>query len=129
MALFGAEPSQYSAAHTGTATSTCAHPSRAASGQDVTVSSSDPVDSRPVTSNFIGSTAGWEPAEAVVFIGRRDGEGTAATVCCAALNFFTGRTSAEQWTRQHPEVKGQIAVQERAVEIGVQTLGPLLLGE
>jgi hypothetical protein len=48
---------------------------------------------------------------------------------CDALNFFTGRTSAEQWMRQHSEVKGQIVVQERAVEIGVQTFGPLLLGE
>ncbi|MET7517418.1 hypothetical protein ABZS88_28790 [Streptomyces sp. NPDC005480] len=51
----------------------------------MTVSSSDPVDSRPVTVNFIG---------------RRDGEGPAATGCCDALNFFTGRTSAEQWMRQ-----------------------------
>lgn len=95
-------------------------------GQDVMVSSSDPVDGRPVTVTFVGGAARWEPAEAVVFVGRRDGAGPAATVCCDALNFFTGRASAEQWTREHPEVKGQIIAQDRAVEIGVQTFGPLL---
>ncbi|WP_165988493.1 alkylmercury lyase family protein [Streptomyces sp. YIM 98790] len=97
-------------------------------GQDVTVSSSDPLDGRPVTVTFVGGTARWEPAEAVVFIGRREGAGPAALVCCEALNFFAGRASAERWARAHPEVKGEIIAQDRAVEIGVRTFGPLLAG-
>ncbi|WP_351228684.1 organomercurial lyase [Streptomyces sp. NPDC002133] len=95
-------------------------------GQNVTVSSGDPVDGHPVKVAFADGAAVWEPAEAVVFVGRRDGDGPAATVCCDALNFFTGRASAEQWMREHREVKGQIIDQDRAVEIGVQTFGPLL---
>ncbi|MGG2464112.1 organomercurial lyase [Streptomyces sp. RGM 3693] len=69
-----------------------------------------------------------EPAQAVVFVGRRDGEGPAASVCCDTLNFFASRASAERWTGEHPEVKGQIADQAHAVDIGIQTFGRLLAG-
>lgn len=95
-------------------------------GQDVVISSSDPVDGQPVTVTFTSGTTVWEPVAAVVFVGRRDGTGPAATLCCDALNFFTGHASAEQWQQEHPELKGQIVSQARAVEIGQQTFGPLL---
>ncbi|MFZ3495837.1 alkylmercury lyase family protein [Streptomyces sp. 5.8] len=95
-------------------------------GQDVRISSSDPVNGEPVTITFTGGTARWEPADAVVFVGRRTGAGPAATVCCDTLNFFTGRASAEQWRQEHPEVHGQAVGQDRAVQIAEQTFGPLL---
>ncbi|MDT9687418.1 alkylmercury lyase family protein [Streptomyces sp. P9(2023)] len=95
-------------------------------GQDVRISSSDPVSGEPVTVTFIDGNPLWEPADAVVFIGRREGNGPAAEVCCDALNFFTDRDSAEQWRRAHPEVIGQIVDQDHAVQIGQQTFGPLL---
>ncbi|MFB7172289.1 alkylmercury lyase family protein [Streptomyces sp. NPDC056254] len=95
-------------------------------GQDVTISSSDPIDGQPVTVSFANGAARWEPAGAVVFVGRREGEGPAAAVCCDALNFFSGPASAEQWKRAHPEVRGEIVGQARAIEIGQQTFGPLL---
>ncbi|QQM47408.1 alkylmercury lyase family protein [Streptomyces liliifuscus] len=95
-------------------------------GQDLTVSSTDPVDAQPVTVSFTGGAATWEPAEAVVFVGRREGEGPAAAVCCDALNFFASQGSAEQWQSTHPEVRGEIVSQARATRIGQQTFGPLL---
>lgn len=95
-------------------------------GQDVTVSSSDPIDGQPVTVSFVNGAARWEPAGAVVFVGRRESEGPAAAVCCDALNFFSGLTPAEQWKSANPEVRGEIVSQARAIEIGHQTFGPLL---
>ncbi|MEU9372670.1 alkylmercury lyase family protein [Streptomyces sp. NPDC048255] len=95
-------------------------------GQDVTVSSTDSVDRQPVTVSFANGAATWEPAEAVVFVGRREGEGPAAVVCCDVLNFFAGQASAEQWQLAHPEVRGEIVSQARATQIGQQTFGPLL---
>lgn len=94
--------------------------------QDVTVSSTDPVDAQPVTVSLTNGSATWEPADAVVFVGRREGEGPAAAVCCDALNFFTGQASAEQWQLAHPEVRGEIVSQAYATQIGQQTFGPLL---
>ncbi|GGW80852.1 alkylmercury lyase family protein [Streptomyces galilaeus] len=95
-------------------------------GQDVRISSSDPVSGEPVTVTFTDGNPLWEPTAAVVFIGRREGGGPAADVCCDALNFFTGRDSAEQWRQAHPEVIGQVVGQDLAVQIGQQTFGPLL---
>ncbi|MFI5569183.1 organomercurial lyase [Streptomyces sp. NPDC051740] len=57
-------------------------------GQDVRISSCDPVNDQPVTITFTGGSAQWEPMDAVVFIGRREADGSAAAVCCDALNFF-----------------------------------------
>ncbi|MFD6888778.1 alkylmercury lyase family protein [Streptomyces sp. NPDC059957] len=95
-------------------------------GQDAVIASSDPVDGRPVTVTCTGDATLWDPPTAVVFVGRRDGAGPAAMLCCDALNFFTSHTSAEQWQQENPEVRGQIVGQARAAEIGRQTFGPLL---
>ncbi|MFI8320345.1 MULTISPECIES: organomercurial lyase [Streptomyces] len=95
-------------------------------GQDAAVSSTDPVDGQPVTITFTNGAATWEPAAAVVLVGRREGAGPAAVVGCGALNFFAGRASAENWQLAHPEVRGEIVSQARATQIGQQTFGPLL---
>ncbi|MCZ4507434.1 organomercurial lyase [Streptomyces sp. ActVer] len=95
-------------------------------GQDVRISSSDPVNDQPVTITFTAGSTHWEPTDAVVFIGRREADGPAATVCCDALNFFTSRASARQWQQAHPEISGQIVSQDRALRIGQQTFGPIL---
>jgi hypothetical protein len=95
-------------------------------GQDVVISSSDPVDGQPVTVTFTGGSTMWEPQAAVVFVGRRDGTGPAAALCCDTVNFFAHHASAAQWQQEHPEVTGQVVSQARAVEIGQQTFGPLL---
>ncbi|GGS88906.1 hypothetical protein GCM10010222_32970 [Streptomyces tanashiensis] len=94
--------------------------------QDVQVTSCDPVGGRRITVAFTGGSARWEPEEAVVFVGRRAGEGPAADVCCEALNFFADRSTAELWTRRHPEFPGRIISQDEALVIGARTFGPLL---
>lgn len=95
-------------------------------GQDLTISSTDPVDGRPVTVAFADGAATWQPPGAVVFVGRRDGRGPAAAVCCDSLNFFAGPSSAGRWQQTHPAIRGEIVSQARAIEIGRQTFGPLL---
>lgn len=94
--------------------------------QDIRVTSSDPVSGHPVTVSFSKGTAQWEPEGAVVFVGRRPGQGPAADVCCDALNFFVDRSAADTWARRHPDVPGRITGQAEAVAIATQTFGPLL---
>lgn len=98
-------------------------------GQDVQISSRDPVNDQPVTITFTGGSPRWEPTDAVVFIGRRESDGPAATVCCDALNFFTSRATAQQWQQAHLEISGQVVSQDRAMQIGQQTFGPILHNE
>ncbi|MFG2333190.1 organomercurial lyase [Streptomyces sp. NPDC048604] len=95
-------------------------------GQDIRVASADPVSGHPVTVSFTGGTARWEPEDAVVFVGRRPGQGPAADVCCDALNFFADRATAETWARRHPGIPGRITGQAEAVALATQTFGPLL---
>ncbi|MGW8356881.1 organomercurial lyase [Streptomyces wedmorensis] len=95
-------------------------------GQDVTVSSTDPVDGQLVTVTDTDGAVTWEPAEAVVFVGRREGEGPAAEVCCDALDFFSSWVSTVQRHLAHAELRGEIVRQARAVRTGRRTFGPLL---
>ncbi|MET7620391.1 organomercurial lyase [Streptomyces sp. NPDC005408] len=93
---------------------------------DVVVSSSDPMTDARVTITVHDGQSTWEPADAVVFVGRRACSGSAAAVCCDALNFFTGRASAAAWAIRHPDVTGRVVDQARAEELGRQTFGLLL---
>lgn len=95
-------------------------------GRDTVITSSDPVTGKEVAVTSTGGTAVWEPASAVVFVGRRSFAGRAAAVCCDALNFFTSRDSAAIWSERHPEVPGVVVGQERAEELERETFGPLL---
>ncbi|QNA77784.1 alkylmercury lyase [Streptomyces sp. So13.3] len=95
-------------------------------GRDTVISSQDPVTGAPVTVTSVNGATQWEPRGAVVFIGRRDGSGPAAALCCDALNFFAGEASARTWAKEHPDVPGHIVAQDEAEDIGRQTFGPLL---
>ncbi|MCQ1579260.1 organomercurial lyase [Streptomyces parvus] len=94
--------------------------------QDTWVTSSDPVSGHQVTVSFTSGTERWEPEGAVVFVGRRPGQGPAADVCCDALNFFADRSTAEMWASRHPDIPGRITGQAEAVALATQTFGPLL---
>lgn len=94
--------------------------------KDAVISSSDPVTAAPVTVTVTDGRMRWEPSSAVVFVGRRSGQGPAASVCCDALNFFTDVGSARAWAQLHPDVTGQVVDQGRAERLGAQTFGPLL---
>jgi hypothetical protein len=95
-------------------------------GQDVEISSTDPVTGDPVTVTTTDGTIRWEPASAVVFVGQRPGGGPAASACCGVLNFFTIADNARTWTSLHPDVPGRVVDQPDAEGIGRQTFGPLL---
>ena len=99
-------------------------------GQDVVITSEDPVTGEAVTVTAgPDRTTVWQPAGTVVYIGSRSCPGPAAAVCCDALNFFTSTASARTWAREHPDVTGNIAGQSRAEEIARQTFGALLAGD
>jgi Alkylmercury lyase len=96
-------------------------------GQDVVITSEDPVTGEPVTVTAgPDRTTVWQPGGTVVYIGSRSGRGPAATVCCDALNFFTSAASARTWAGEHPDVTGNIVGQSRAEEIARQIFGNLL---
>ncbi len=99
-------------------------------GQDVVITSADPVTGEPVTVTAgPDRTTAWQPGRAVVFLGSRSCSGPAATVCCDALNFFTSTASARTWAREHPDVTGTVVGQARAEEIARQTFGDLLVDD
>lgn len=98
-------------------------------GTDAVIASSDPVTGASVTVTSENGRMVWEPASAVVFVGRRSCSGPAAAVCCDALNFFTSTASARSWMKQHPDVQGKIVGQEQAEQIGRQIFGPLLVAD
>jgi len=96
-------------------------------GQDVVITSRDPVTGEPVTVTAgPDRTTVWQPGGTVVYTGSRSCSGPAATVCCDALNFFTSTASARTWAREHPDVTGNVAGQSRAEEIVRQIFGALL---
>ncbi|MFI1572664.1 alkylmercury lyase family protein [Streptomyces anulatus] len=96
-------------------------------GRDAVITSVDPVTGESVTVTSENGQTVWEPATAVVFVGRQGGcSGPAAEVCCDTLNFFTGSASARTWIEQHPGVNGRIVDRARAEEVGQATFGPLL---
>ncbi|MFC1417734.1 organomercurial lyase [Streptacidiphilus cavernicola] len=95
-------------------------------GADAVISSADPVTGEAVTVSSTDGRMVWEPAGAVVFVGRRCCEGAAAAVCCDVLNFFTSPASARQWADSHPDVVGDVVDQDQAVALGVGIFGGLL---
>ncbi|MEV4471332.1 alkylmercury lyase family protein [Nonomuraea sp. NPDC049504] len=106
-------------------------------GRDVHVTSTDPLDGRPVTVEVTASgQARWTPATAVVFAGQlvtcdscvpAPGSAAAAEVCCGYVNFFADPAGARTWADANPQVSGQVLGQQTALELGVATFGPLLI--
>ncbi|WP_331753325.1 alkylmercury lyase family protein (plasmid) [Streptomyces sp. NBC_00637] len=95
-------------------------------GQDVVISSTDPVTDESVTVTSTAGTMRWEPRDAVVVVGQRPGGGPAATACCDALNFFTCAETARAWLGRQPDVSGRMVAQAQAERIARQTFGPVL---
>jgi Alkylmercury lyase. len=95
-------------------------------GADAVITSADPFTGETVTVTAAGGRMVWEPAGAVVFVGRRCCEGPAAAVCCDVLNFFTGPASARQWAEAHADIVGDVVGQDQAVALGVGIFGGLL---
>lgn len=75
-----------------------------------------------------GATSTWDPATAVVYVGRAGGQcaGPSASVCCGYMNFFATRAAATAWAASHPEITGGILGQARALQVGIAIFGQLL---
>ena len=91
----------------------------------VLIRSTDPSNGEPITVTLDGSSAVWNPATTVVFVGRTADQcaGPSAAICCDHVNFFTTHSTAEAWASAHPEITGGILSQARAVEVAEQIFG------
>jgi Alkylmercury lyase len=100
----------------------------AMTGLPVVIESADPSTGEPVTVNVDGATSTWDPATAVVYVGRTGGQsgGPSASVCCGYINFFATRAAASAWAASHPEISGGILGQARALQTGIGIFGHLL---
>ncbi len=100
----------------------------AMTGRPVVIESADPSTGEPITVNVDEAGATWDPATAVVYVGRTDGEctGPSALVCCGHMNFFATRAAAEVWAAAHPEIAGGILDQGHALQVGIGIFGQLL---
>jgi Alkylmercury lyase len=92
------------------------------------IESADPSTGEPVTVKVDRADSTWDPATAVVYVGRTDGEcaGPSASVCCGYMNFFATWAAASAWAASHPEITGGILGQARALQIGIGIFGQLL---
>jgi hypothetical protein len=97
-------------------------------GHPVVIESADPSTGEPVTVNVDGASSTWDPATAVVYVGRTGGEceGPSASVCCGYMNFFASRAAADAWAASHPQITGGVLSQDRALEVGIAIFGHLL---
>lgn len=92
------------------------------------IESADPSTGEPVTVHVNGCASTWDPATAVVYVGRTgDGcAGLSASVCCGYMNFFASRSAAAEWAASHPQITGGILGQARALQTGIGIFGQLL---
>jgi Alkylmercury lyase len=100
----------------------------AMTGRPVVIESFDPATSEPITVTVDQASSTWDPATAVVYVGRTGGDcaGPSASVCCGYMNFFATRAAASAWEASHPEITGGILSQARALRVGISIFGPLL---
>lgn len=100
----------------------------AMAGRPVVIESADPFTGQPVTVKVDRADSIWDPATAVVYAGRTDGQraGPSASVCCGYINFCATRSAASAWQASHPEITGGILDQARALQTGIGIFGQLL---
>ena len=100
----------------------------AMTGRPVVIESADPRTGEPITVNVDQASGTWNPATAVVYVGRAGGDcaGPSASACCGSINFFATRAAAAAWAVSHPEITGGILSQARALQVGIGIFGQLL---
>jgi len=130
---FAAQPTRHQVQIAGNATvfAMCAIDAlgiSAMTGLPAVIESADPSTGEPITVDVDRASGTWEPATAVVYVGRSSGEcaGPSASVCCGYINFFGARTAAAAWAASHPEITGGILGQDRALQAGIGVFGQLL---
>ena len=73
-----------------------------------------------------GGGVRWQPEGAAVFAGSDRCDGPAAAVCCAFVNFFASRESAERYLHETPGLGGEVLSIPEALEAGRTVFGGLL---
>jgi len=92
----------------------------------IEVRSSDPITGDEIQVQIAANAAAhWQPAEAVVLAGSACA-GPSFSGCCAVLNFFSSAASAEQYLREHPDVRGHAISLPEALEAGRLVFGSIL---
>jgi hypothetical protein len=94
-------------------------------GRPVIIESADPSTGEPTTVHVDGASSTWDPATAVVYVGRTSGDcaGSSASVCCGYMKFFA---TAAAWATARPDITGGILSPERALQLGIGIFGQLL---
>ncbi|WP_324618442.1 organomercurial lyase [Streptomyces sp. XY413] len=95
-------------------------------GQDVRISSSAPVNGKPVTVTFTGGTTLWQPADAVVSSAAATATGPPPQCAATRWSSSPAEHRPSSGSRRTARSGGQVVSQDRAVQIGQQTFGPLL---
>jgi hypothetical protein len=100
----------------------------AMTGRPVVIESADPSTGQPVTVKVRQADSLWDPATAVVYVGRTGGQGAgpSASACCGYMNFFATWAAASVWAASHTEITGGILGQDRALQTGIGIFGQLL---
>lgn len=94
----------------------------------VVIESAVPSTGQPITVHVDRANSTWNPATAVVYVGRTGGDcaGPSASVCCGYMNFFATHSAAAAWAASHPDITGGIVGQDRALQTGIGIFGQLL---
>jgi Alkylmercury lyase len=96
-------------------------------GLPVLIESADAATGEPISVLVDGDNSVWNPATAVVYVGRKSGAcGPSASVCCGYVNFFATWADAAAWAAAHPEISGGMLNQDRALQVGIDIFGQLL---
>jgi Alkylmercury lyase len=92
------------------------------------IKSADPSTGQPVSIAVDGNNAKWNPATAVVFVGRTADQcaGPSAAICCGHINFFAAHPTAAAWASARPQITGAILDQTRALAVAQQIFGRVL---
>jgi hypothetical protein len=93
---------------------------------DATITTHDPTTNAPITVTITNGQSTWDPPTTTAFVPATTGNGPSADTCCDHLNLFTNTTTAQSWTRSHPEVDGQLLTATEAEALGRQIFGTLL---
>lgn len=95
--------------------------------QPVSLTSTEPGTSQPVTVHVDRDRATWQPPTAVVLAGATsDCCATSAERTCGHINFFTTPDTARAWAASRPELTWTLLDQRQALACAVAQFGPLL---
>lgn len=95
-------------------------------GIDGVIDSADPDAGTPIRIQYRRNEWTWQPATAVVVVGRTGCGGTLANTVCRSITFHTNSDAAQSYLVNHPELEGLILGQADAIALADYAFGALL---